>query len=164
MREILFKAKRLDGEWVEGYPVYDRADCTLKRRGKCQCIHDGSLIAFFGWIDNLHEYDEVEVNPFTVCQYTNIDTREECGEHFESKKIFTGDVLGEWTEDEDGNEYIGFFGIVTYWEDEGRYVLADENGLCNDWTLEDVAQPENWPNLIHCGSIHDGEGDYVQRG
>lgn len=47
MREILFKAKRLDGEWVEGYPVYDRADCTLKRRGKCQCIHDGSLIAFF---------------------------------------------------------------------------------------------------------------------
>ena len=27
-----------------------------------------------------------------------------------------------------------------------------------DWTLEDVAQPQNWPNLIHCGSIHDGEG------
>lgn len=159
MREILFKAKRLsDGEWVEGYPVYDRADCTLKRQGKCQCAHDGSLITFFGWIDNLHEYDEVEVDPSTVCQYTNIDTREECGEHFESHKIFTGDVLGEWTEDEDGNEYIGFFGIVTYWDDEGRYVLADENGLCNDWTLEDEAQPENWPNLIHCGNIRDGEG------
>lgn len=27
-----------------------------------------------------------------------------------------------------------------------------------DWTLEDEAQPVNWPKLIHCGSIHDGEG------
>lgn len=30
--------------------------------------------------------------------------------------------------------------------------------LDDGWTLEDEAQPENWPNLIHCGSIHDGEG------
>lgn len=158
MREILFKAKRLDGEWVEGYPVYDRADCTLKRQGKCQCAHDGSLITFFGWIDNLHEYDEVEVDPSTVCQYINIDTREECCAGFESHKIFTGDMLGEWGEDEEGNECVCILGVVTYWEDEGRYVLADEDGLCNDWTLEDEAQPENWPNLIYCGNIHDGEG------
>ena len=78
MREILFKAKRMDnGKWVEGYPVYDRADCTLKRQGKCQCAHDGSLIAFFGWIDNLHEYNEVEVDPSTVCQYTGMDITED---------------------------------------------------------------------------------------
>lgn len=41
------------------------------------------------------------------------------------------------------------------WERDGRYVLADEDGLGNDWTLEDEAQPENWPHLIHCGNIHD---------
>ena len=65
---------------------------------------------------------------------------------------------GEWVE---GN-------IVAVPEDAdfmpGAYILprlvsarADEDGLCNDWTLEDEAKPENWPNLIHCGSIHGGE-------
>jgi hypothetical protein len=38
MREVLFKAKRLDGEWVEGYPVYDRADCTLKSKGNASAL------------------------------------------------------------------------------------------------------------------------------
>ena len=87
-----------------------------------------------------------------------IDIRREAWPSSEVQKIFTGDYLGEWGEDEDGNECVCILGVVTYWEDEGRYVLADEDGLCNDWTLEDEAQPENWPNLIHCGNIHDGEG------
>lgn len=140
MRDILFKAKRLsDGAWVEGY---------LYR------LHD-SLNPFI-MLRNRHG-EAYEVDPSTVCQYINVDTREECCTGFESHKIFTGDMLGEWGEDEDGNECICILGIVTYWESEGRYVLADEDGLCNDWTLEDEAQPENWPNLIHCGSIHDGE-------
>lgn len=139
-REILFKAKRLsDGAWVEGY---------LYR------LHD-SLNPFI-MLRNRHG-EAYEVDPSTVCQYINVDTREECCTGFESHKIFTGDMLGEWGEDEDGNECICILGIVTYWESEGRYVLADEDGLCNDWTLEDEVQPENWPNLIHCGSIHDGE-------
>lgn len=139
-REILFKAKRLsDGAWVEGY---------LYR------LHD-SLNPFI-MLRNRHG-EAYEVDPSTVCQYINVDTREECCTGFESHKIFTGDMLGEWGEDEDGNECICILGIVTYWESEGRYVLADEDGLCNDWTLEGEAQPENWPNLIHCGSIHDGE-------
>ncbi len=141
MRDILFKAKRLsDGAWVEGY---------LYR------LHD-SLNPFI-MLRNRHG-EAYEVDPSTVCQYINVDTREECCTGFESHKIFTGDYLGEWGEDEDGNECVCIFGVVTYWESEGRYVLADEDGLCNDWTLEDEAQPVNWPKLIHCGSIHDGEG------
>lgn len=141
MRDILFKAKRLsDGAWVEGY---------LYR------LHD-SLNPFI-MLRNRHG-EAYEVDPSTVCQYINVDTREECCTGFESHKIFTGDMLGEWGEDEDGNECICILGIVTYWESEGRYVLTDKDGLCNDWTLEDEAQPVNWPKLIHCGSIHDGEG------
>lgn len=143
MREILFKAKRLDnGEWVEGY--YIGPIGVLDVHEICD-VHDITG-------------PRVEVDPSTVCQYINIDTREECCAGFESHKIFTGDMLGEWGEDEEGNECVCILGVVTYWEDEGRYVLADEDGLCNDWTLEDESKPENWPRLIHCGNIYDGEG------
>ena len=143
MREILFKAKRLDnGEWVEGY--YIGPIGVLDVHEICD-VHDITG-------------PRVEVDPSTVCEYTNIDIRREAWPSSEVQKIFTGDYLGEWGEDEDGNECVCILGVVTYWEDEGRYVLADEDGLCNDWTLEDEAQPENWPNLRHCGNIHDGEG------
>ena len=143
MREILFKAKRLDnGEWVEGY--YIGPIGVLDVHEICD-VHDITG-------------PRVEVDPSTVCEYTNIDIRREAWPSSEVQKIFTGDYLGEWGEDEDGNECVCILGVVTYWEDEGRYVLADEDGLCNDWTLEDEAQPENWPNLIHCGNIHGGEG------
>ena len=140
-RDILFKAKRLsDGEWVEGY-FYRVSEQGFIMHGPANDANGSS-----------------EVLLSTVCQYINIDTREECCTGFESHKIFTGDMLGEWGEDEEGNECICILGIVTYWESEGRYVLTDKDGLCNDWTLEDEAQPVNWPKLIHCGSIHDGEG------
>ena len=140
-REILFKAKRLsDGEWVEGY-FYRVSEQGFIMHGPANDANGSS-----------------EVLLSTVCQYINIDTREECCTGFESHKIFTGDMLGEWGEDEESNECICILGIVTYWESEGRYVLTDKDGLCNDWTLEDEAQPVNWPKLIHCGSIHDGEG------
>ena len=140
-RDILFKAKRLsDGEWVEGY-FYRVSEQGFIMHGPANDANGSS-----------------EVLLSTVCQYINIDTREECCTGFESHKIFTGDMLGEWGEDEEGNECICILGIVTYWESEGRYVLTDKDGLCNDWTLEDEAQPVNWPKLIYCGSIHDGEG------
>lgn len=156
-REILFKAKRLsDGEWVEGNIVNVPADADfmpgayiLPRLVSARADPPTKGIMLGGFF---------EVDPSTVCQYINVDTREECCTGFESHKIFTGDMLGEWGEDEDGNECICILGIVTYWESEGRYVLTDKDGLCNDWTLEDEAQPVNWPKLIHCGSIHDGEG------
>lgn len=142
MRETIFKAKRLDNrEWVEGY-LY-RLHESLNPFIMCRNRHG----------------EAYEVAPSTACQYTNIDIRLEAWPSSEVHKIFTGDYLGEWGEDEDGNECVCILGIVTYWESEGRYVLADEDGLCNDWTLEDEAQPENWPNLIYCGNIHDGEGE-----
>lgn len=146
-RDILFKAKRLsDGEWVEGY-FYRVSEQGFIMHGPANDANGSS-----------------EVLLSTVCQYINIDTREECCTGFESHKIFTGDMLGEWGEDEEGNECICILGIVTYWESEGRYVLTDKDGLCNDWTLEDEAQPVNWPKLIHCGSIHDGEGGQREEG
>lgn len=154
-REIIFKAKRLsDGEWVRGFPYWGEFNGAFILQNKVYSQRNARTGEILMWDDVV----PIEVDPYTVCWYTNIDTREECSTDFESHKIFTGDMLGEWGEDEEGNECICILGIVTYWESEGRYVLADEDGLCNDWTLEDKAQPVNWPNLIHCGSIHDREG------
>ena len=155
MRELLFRGfhpcdgpdtivvdgEKVKGRWVEGSLL------TYKDGTTFVCCEDYIP-------DVLNKY---EVLPSTVGQYVNIDVRREAWPQSEKHKIFTGDMLGEWGEDENGNECVCVLGVVTYWEMEGRYVLADENGFCNDWTLEDEAQPENWPHLIHCGTVFDEE-------
>ena len=162
MREILFRGfhpcdgpdtivvngEKVKGRWVEGSLIHR----TSYYGEPC----DDYFIVTGGEFDSDY-YDAEKVLPSTVGQYVNIDVRREAWPQSEKHKIFTGDMLGEWGEDENGNECVCVLGVVTYWEREGRYVLADENGFCNDWTLEDEAQPENWPHLIHCGTVFDEE-------
>ena len=145
---IVVSGEKVKGEWAEGSLIHR----TSYYGEPC----DDYFIVTGGEFDSDY-YDAEKVLPSTVGQYTNIDVRREAWPHPEKNKIFTGDMLGEWGEDENGNECVCVLGVVTYWECEGRYVLADENGLCNDWTLEDEAQPENWPHLIHCGTVFDEE-------
>ena len=58
MREILFKAKRIDnGDWVEGNYITDEQD---KEK------------AYIGYIFGIEDFDIVEVNPETLCQYTEL--------------------------------------------------------------------------------------------
>ena len=153
MRELLFRGfhpcdgpdtivveeEKVKGRWVQGYffQIWERT--------------------YILWGTTNDAPNMIEVLPSTVGQYTNIDVRREAWPQSEKHKIFTGDMLGEWGEDEDGNECVCILGVVTYWESEGRYVLTDENGLVNDWTFENEAKPENWPHLIHCGTVFDEE-------
>ena len=152
---IVVDGEKVKGRWVEGYIVRHPSAIQIGNDYSPWYIHVPP-------VDPDDNGGVFNVLPSSVGQYTNIDVRREAWPQSEKHKIFTGDMLGEWGGDENGNECVCILGVVTYWEREGRYVLADENGFCNDWTLEDEAQPENWPHLIHCGTVFDEEATNAQ--
>lgn len=94
MREILFKAKRLDnGEWVDGF------SCCIGPVGQEKhYIIPMYASAFYG----------IEVDPSTVCEYTSLTDKN-------GKKIFDGDVVRRET------DYYGKHKVYdepVVWEDD----------------------------------------------
>lgn len=89
MREILFKAKRTDtGDWVEGL--------LCKRPSAIQIGEPSPWWIHVPPVDPDDKGGMFNVDPETVGQYTNIDSKLEAWPTSEAHKIFTGDMLGEW--------------------------------------------------------------------
>ena len=139
MREILFKAKRLDnGEWFEGVPVdVTPLVCFASDKAEQEVVMVRAGFADWGMPRGM-EYTKVD--PSTVSQYTGLTDKN-------GKKVFVGDIVRcsrgcphevVWVQ-EHGGTFIGGMPAV--------YLSGLTPGYA--WTgAEEVI-----------GSIHDGEGE-----
>ena len=128
MREILFRAKRLDnGEWVEGMPVP---------------ANEGMGIRHIAYRDsNKFSVQITGITPSTLCQFTGkLDYRK--------KRLWSGDWI-EATLAFEGS-CLPHKGYIVYNEDLCCHCSRNEAG---DTPLMNLCQN----TITRLGSIHDGE-------
>ena len=137
MREILFKAKRIDnGEWVEGYFV------KAKRHWHNHGIHEDWIVTMAlqngGWL-NASGRHAIDIN--TLCQYTGLTDKN-------GNKIWENDVVRHL---EHGEIY------KCYWYCENcEYSLCNESdsfglGYCVGTELEVIGTIFDNPELLGGG-------------
>ena len=110
MREILFRAKRIDdGEWVEGYYAMMGKGNLIRHYIVQNCALTG---LFEDPEDNMY-FNDVEIDPETLCQYTG--KTDETG-----KKIYDKDIVGfiDLTSTESGYSESSCLGEVIWSKEE----------------------------------------------
>lgn len=132
MREILFKARRLDnGEWVEGY--------YLQLQFFGMEIH---MVAETNGSECLNSY---QVDPATLCQFTGLYDKN-------GARIWEGDIvlLG------DNPIHDGSKTKCIYSQPRAQFIYefldGDYKGKCTDMY-------DDWRSYTRLGSVHDGEAD-----
>ena len=117
MREILFKAKRLDnGEWVEGnlfWQMYDGVTTLCIQTEPINANDYGDIIG-----------DWYMVDPETVCQYTGITDKN-------GVKIFDGDIV---TAKSLFTTYCAF--KIKWIHENAKFVMEGYGELCPRTRLE----------------------------
>lgn len=143
MREILFKAKRIDnGDWVEGY--YLRAGTHWHKKG----VHNDWIVVDAiqngGFLNLLKRY---AVDLKTVCPYTGLNDKN-------GKKVFEGDKLHFeylWFGELYKNDY------VVSWKDGNFFLNPIGTGLSDEFSVD---------TLLSCeviGNIHDDKENEIAK-
>lgn len=133
MREILFRAKRIDnGEWVEGQYAYILNPLTESGEPIKHLICNGTNI-----------FND-EIDPETLCQYTGMKDKN-------GNRIWENDIVGAWSE---GKHTIGrvkrrvdglYIIYPSYQKQEFWGLCPDENGKT---TVEVIGNILDNPELL----------------
>lgn len=133
MREILFRAKRIDnGEWVEGQYAFILNPLTESGEPIKHLICNGTNI-----------FND-EIDPETLCQYTGLKDKN-------GNRIWENDIVGAWSE---GKTYIGrvkrrvdglYIIYPSYQKQEFWGLCPDENGKT---TVEVIGNILDNPELL----------------
>lgn len=142
MREILFRAKRIDnGEWVEGYYIYHikRTICPIGDSVKPEdeqhvIMQDG----FSDW--NMPRNTVVfDIDPENVCQYTGLKDKN-------GKRIWENDIVSGYFNHKKITGFIKYGSNAVYYiEREGSYGIHLDNS--EDW-LEVIGNIFDNPELL----------------
>ena len=140
MREILFRAKRIDnGEWINGYYVYDyahNAHFIFKNQLVCpNCINDRRIDY------SMYDY---EIDPETLCKYTGLNDKN-------GNQIWENDIIRVENSEDEGTGKVEFYGGMWY-VDEGV-----NNSLYDIMMYDDEAEVYTVGNIFDTPELLKGE-------
>lgn len=136
MREILFKAKRLDnGEWVEGYYVKTTLGKDI----------EPSDVIFVPWnINRSEQWGWIKVLTETLCQYIGLKDKN-------GKRIWENDIVRIENSMDEGIGKIEFYGGMWYVDGE------PSNSLYDIMEYDDIAEIEVVGNIFDNPELMEGD-------
>ena len=140
MREILFRAKRIDdSEWVEGYYAMMGKGNLIRHYIVQNCALTG---LFEDPEDNMY-FNDVEIDPETLCQYTGLKDKN-------GNRIWENDIVRIENSMDEGIGNIEFYGGMWYVDGEPSNSLYDIVEY-DDGELEVIGNIFDTPELLKGG-------------
>ena len=137
MREILFRAKRIDnGEWVEGYYGIKGKGTDIENHYIMVPTFQSSI----GNYDYMCYFTDVHIDSETLCQYTGLKDKN-------GNRIWENDIVRIKNSMDEGIGNIEFYGGMWYVDEEPSNSLYDIVEY-DDGELEVIGNIFDTPELL----------------